>query len=88
MTWRTLRQISKADQDLRNVFVLAEKLNKTVPELLTGQAGEMTGHEFLYWMAHFKLSHQETEEANKKKQKSTKPGPNDTPVPKTMGGNT
>lgn len=55
--------------EMRNLYSLAETLGKTVPEILYGMPRPMTGQDYNYWLAYFKIK-QEEQEAEERKSKS------------------
>lgn len=60
----------EADDELYSLFQLAEKLGKTVNELLSGRPQPLSTIEQIYWPSYWKIKAKYTEEANKKNSKS------------------
>jgi hypothetical protein len=62
----------RADPDLFGTFALAEKLGKTYRELLTGEAGPLSGAEFTYWSAYYAYVSELEKEAEKQADRDAK----------------
>lgn len=78
-----LKPTFKTDNELFGLFALAEKLGKTVSELLTGKPQPLSNAEFTYWSAFWIVRNEMEEKASKGKAPNKEPpGPR---MKKTMG---
>lgn len=82
-----LRPTFKTDDDLFQVFFVAESLSKTVEELLYGRSGPMSAKEFVYWQAYLKVKSDYQKEHEKKNSGKSNKLQNSPEFKKTMGKN-
>jgi hypothetical protein len=71
MTWKRQRPTFETNPDLFQLFYTAEKLGKTVDELLTGEVRPMSTTEFRYWAAYFVFKNKLETDAHEKATKQS-----------------